>query len=171
MTGQRVEAQLWQRVFRPLGLAGTSFPAVDPHVRGPHATGYCREAVGGPYRECTTISPSESWTSGAIIATAGDVAAFLDGLLGGALLSTDWLARMTDCSEVIDEHRRRGLGIVRYDFGGGRVGFGQTGGVPGYTTAAMRTPSGRCVVLWQNCLDLDEPLSADTEFVRVALSR
>jgi D-alanyl-D-alanine carboxypeptidase len=36
-TGQRVDAQLWQRIFKPLGLNDTVFPTVDPHIRGRHA--------------------------------------------------------------------------------------------------------------------------------------
>jgi D-alanyl-D-alanine carboxypeptidase len=170
-TGQRVDAQLWQRIFRPLGLHDTVFPAVDPHMRGPHAKGYIRDAPASPYAEFTTMSPSESWTSGAIVATAGDVAAFLDGLLGGALLAPGMLARMTDCTQTLDQHRSKGLGIVRYDLGTGNVAFGHTGGVPGYTMVAMRTQAGRCVILWQNGYDAYDPLSFDTPFIRAALTQ
>jgi D-alanyl-D-alanine carboxypeptidase len=117
------------------------------------------------------MTPSESWTSGAIVATAGDLAAFLDGLLGGDLLAPGTLARMTDCTQTIDEYRCRGLGIVRYDFGSGSAAFGHTGGLPGYTTVAMRTQAGRGVILWQNGYDADNPLQPDTPFIRAALSR
>ncbi|MGC9665503.1 serine hydrolase domain-containing protein [Planosporangium sp. 12N6] len=169
-TGQRVEAQLWQRIVKPLGLHDTTFPTVDPYLRGPHATGYLRDGATSPYVECTTISPSESWTAGAIVATAGDLTAFLDGLLGGTLLAADDLARMIDCEEVVDEHRSRGLGIVRYDFGNGPVAYGHPGGMPGYSTVAMRTTAGRCIVLWQNGLDAHDPLTTDAPFVQAALS-
>jgi D-alanyl-D-alanine carboxypeptidase len=169
-TGQRVEAQLWQRILAPLRLDDTTFPTVDPFLRGPHAKGYLRDTAGSPYVEFTTMSPSESWTAGAIVATARDVAAFLDGLLTGAVLDPDHLGRMTDCREVVDEHRRRGLGIVRYEFGTGPVAYGHTGGMPGFCTVAMRTTAGRCVVLWQNGFDAHDQLSSDTPFVRAALS-
>jgi len=39
VTGQSVEAQLWQRIFQPLHLDDTSFPTVKPQIRGPHASG------------------------------------------------------------------------------------------------------------------------------------
>jgi D-alanyl-D-alanine carboxypeptidase len=42
--------------------------------------------------------------------------------------------------------------------------------VPGYTTLAARTESGRCVVVWQNGIDLHDPLTSDTPFVQAALS-
>ena len=169
-TGQRVDAQMWQRVIKPLGLTGTSFPTVDPHLRGPHATGYLRTSPAMPYVEFTTMNPSEGWTAGGMVATASDVAAFLDGLFGGALLPPEYLARMTEPTERLDEHRGRGLGVVRFDFGTGNVAYGHHGGVPGYTTLAARTESGRCVVVWQNGIDLHDPLTSDTPFVRAALA-
>jgi D-alanyl-D-alanine carboxypeptidase len=168
--GQRADVLLWQRIFQPLSLRDTIFPVADPHLRGPHATGYLRQGADLPYIECTTISPSEAWTSGAIVATAGDVAAFLDGLLGGALLASGTLIRMTDCTQPLDDHRSRGLGIVRYESGAGTVAFGHAGGMPGYSTIAMRTLAGRCVILWQNGFDVHDPLTYDTPFIHAALS-
>ena len=169
-TGQRVDAQLWQRIVKPLGLNDTTLPTVDPHLRGPHAKGYLRSSADAPYVEFTSMSPSESWTAGAIVATARDVAAFLDGLLGGALLPPAYLARMTHATEHLDDHRSRGLGMVRYDFGTGNVAYGHHGGMPGYTCVAMRTESGRGIVLWQNGIDMHNLLSSDDPFVQAALA-
>jgi D-alanyl-D-alanine carboxypeptidase len=170
-TSQRVDAQMWQRIIEPLGLNDTTFPTVDPQLRGPHATGYNRMSPDAPYAEFTTMTPSEAWTAGALVATASDVAAFLDGLFGGALLSEEFLARMIEPSQQLDEYRSRGLGVVRFDFGNGpdNVAYGHTGGMPGFTTVAMRTVSGRCVVLWQNGMDLYGPLTSDTAFIQAAL--
>ena len=61
---------MWQRIFKPLNLADTTFPTVDPYLRGPHAKGYLRTSPDAPYTEITTMTPSESWTAGAIVATA-----------------------------------------------------------------------------------------------------
>jgi D-alanyl-D-alanine carboxypeptidase len=169
-TGQRVDAQLWQRVVEPLGLTDTTFPTVDPYLRGPHAKGYLRMSPDTPYVEFTTMTPSQAWTSGAIVATAFDVAAFLDGLFGGALLPREYLARMIEPTQRLDEHRSKGLGVVRFDFATGNVAYGHAGGVPGYSTVAARTESGRCVVVWQNGMDLHDPLSSDTPFVQAALA-
>ncbi|MGI8625512.1 MAG: nucleoside hydrolase [Geodermatophilaceae bacterium] len=46
VTGQSVEAQLWQRIFQPLHLDDTSFPTVEPQIRGPHASGHLRDRPG-----------------------------------------------------------------------------------------------------------------------------
>jgi D-alanyl-D-alanine carboxypeptidase len=169
-TGQRVDAQLWQRIIKPLGLNDTTFPTVDPFLRGPHAKGYLRSSADAPYVEVPSMTPSEGWTAGAIVATARDVAAFFDGLLRGALLPPAYLARMTDAPEYLDEHRSRGLGVVRYDFGTGDIAYGHHGGTPGYTCVAMRTESGRGIVLWQNGIDMHNLLSSDDPFVQAALA-
>lgn len=169
-TGQRVDAQLWQRIIKPLGLTGTTFPTVDPAMCGPHAKGYLRTAPDAPYLEVTTITPSESWTAGAIVATASDVAAFLDGLFSGALLAPEYLDLMTEPTQELDEYRSRGLGVVRYDFATGNVAYGHHGGMPGFTTVAARTEQGRCVVMWQNGIDMHAPLSSDAPFVQAALA-
>jgi D-alanyl-D-alanine carboxypeptidase len=170
-SGQRADAQLWQRIIKPLGLDDTTFPTVDPYLRGPHARGYLRSSADAPYVEISSMTPSEAWTAGAIVATARDVAAFLDGLLGGALLPSAWLARMTDATERMDGCRSRGLGIVRYDFGTGTIAYGHHGGTPGSTCVAMRTESGRSIVLWQNGIDMHNLLSSDTPFIQAALAR
>jgi D-alanyl-D-alanine carboxypeptidase len=169
-TGERVDAQMWQRIVKPLGLTGTTLPTVDPYLRGPHAKGYLRTAADAPYVELTTMTPSEAWTAGAIVATASDVAAFLDGLFGGALLPPEYLARMTEPTHWLDEHRGRGLGVVRLDLADGKLAYGHQGGVPGFTTVAARTGAGRCVVAWQNGIDLHDPLSWDAPFVQAALA-
>ncbi len=170
-TGERVDAQMWQRIFKPLDLRDTTFPTVDPYLRGPHADGHIRLGPGRPYFEFTTMSPSEGWTAGAIEATAGDVAAFLDGLFGGALLPERYLAQMIEPTQRIDAQRGFGLGVMRYDFGYGpdKVAYGFTGGVPGFSTLALRTVSGRCVVVWQNGIDLHNILTTDCVFLQAAL--
>jgi len=169
-TGERVDAQLWQRIIKPLGLTDTTFPTVDPHLRGPHAKGYLRTAPDAPFLEVTTITPSESWTAGAIVATASDVAAFFDGLFDGALLALEHLERMIEPTQRLDEYRSRGLGVVRCDLARGTVAYVHQGGMPGFTTVAARTESGRCVVVWQNGIDMHDPLSSDAPFVQAALA-
>jgi D-alanyl-D-alanine carboxypeptidase len=168
-TGQRVDAQLWQRVSGPLGLVDTTLPTSDPYLRGPHASGHVRETADSPYREFTTFSPSEAWTAGGMVSTATDLVAFLDGLFGGRLLSDAALARMTAPTEPLDDWRSRTTGMIRYAVGD-TVAYGQHGGAPGFTTLALRTTAGRCVVLWQNGIDLHHVLSSDAPFITAALS-
>ena len=169
-TGERVDAQLWQRLFAPLGLVDTTFPTVDPRLRGPHARGHLRTGPPEPYAECTTLSPSDGWTAGALVTTPRELARFWDALLGGQVLDPASLALLTEGRETLSPTAARGLGIVRYSYPDGTVAHGMHGGTPGYTTIVQRSTAGRCVVLAQNGIDSAAPLLSTTPFVTAALT-
>jgi hypothetical protein len=76
------------------------------------------------------------------------------GQLTGSVHDASHLANDSD-DGALNARRSRGLGIVRYDLG--TVAFGHTGGMAGFSTTAMRTPAGRCVILWQNGYDVHDP--------------
>ena len=77
---------------------------------------------------------------------------------------------MTARTEPLEDGIWRGLGLVRYERPDGTVAFGHHGGVPGYTTLALRSAAGRTVVLAQNGIDLDDVLASDNPFVDAALA-
>lgn len=169
-TGTRVDALVWQRILDPLELRNTTFPVADGWLRGPHTTGYIRMAAEQPYQEVPVLSPSFAWTSGAMTATSRDLARFFDALLDGRVVDPADLATMTARTEPLDEGRWRGLGLVRYEYPDGTVAFGHHGGVPGYTTVALRTAGGPTIMLCQNGIDLHDVLTSDTPFVTAALA-
>jgi D-alanyl-D-alanine carboxypeptidase len=91
-TGNSLGAELRQRIFVPLGLRGTTFPAT-PQIVGPHAHGYF--VIGKPpAQDVTAVTPSFVWANGAIVSTADDVAAFYRALLAGKLLAPTMLQAM-----------------------------------------------------------------------------
>lgn len=167
-TGWRLGPLLWDRVFRPLGLDDTDFPEADPRLRGPHATGYGRMALGEPYVEMTTVSPSAAWASGAIVSTPRDVARFLDALMTGALLDKASWQAMAD-AVATGERRGYGMGLMRVELPGGDAAYGHTGNAAGFNCVALRSESGRAVVLYRNAMDLTNPLPLHLPFVFEAL--
>jgi D-alanyl-D-alanine carboxypeptidase len=169
-TGTRVDALLHERVLTPLGLHDTAFPTADGRLRGPHATGYVRMSADMPYQPIPAQSPSEAWTSGAITATPRDLARFFDALLAGRVVEPADLETMTARTEPLGDGAWRGFGLVRYERPDGTVAFGHHGGVPGYTTMALRTAGGRTIVLCQNGTDLHDFLTSDVPFVQAALT-
>jgi D-alanyl-D-alanine carboxypeptidase len=166
VTGQRLDAQVWQRIIAPLRLHDTYFPTVDPRLRGRHATGYVR--CGGPYEPCPEVTPSQSWASGAMVSTPADLARFYDALLGGDLLPPAQLAAMRD-AVGIDERRGYGYGLSRFRFDDGTTGFGHYGMAPGYTSVVVRIDKGRTVVLYRNSFDKVLPLRWNNLVVAAAL--
>jgi D-alanyl-D-alanine carboxypeptidase len=114
------------------------------------------------------VTPSESWASGAIISTPSEVVAFFDALFGGRLLPSGQLAVMLDFQPV-DHERTYGCGLYRYLLPDGRALYGHRGTVIGFSCLAVRSPSGRTLVLYRNCLDMETgPLPLDTPILRAA---
>jgi D-alanyl-D-alanine carboxypeptidase len=169
-TGTRVDALLHERVLAPLGLHDTTFPTAQTRLHGPHATGYERRAPGAPYEPIPAVSPSEGWTAGGMTATPRDLGRFFDALLDGRAVDPADLETMTAPTEPLDPGIWRGLGLVRYERPDGTVAFGHHGGVPGYTTLALRSTTGRTVVLAQNGIDLHDVLTSDNPFVDAAIA-
>jgi D-alanyl-D-alanine carboxypeptidase len=77
VTGQRLAAQLRQRIFQPLGLRDTELPSTQPTIAGPHAHGYAPpdptwRATDGSATlvDVTEMDPSWAWAAGAMVSSA-----------------------------------------------------------------------------------------------------
>jgi D-alanyl-D-alanine carboxypeptidase len=131
---------LRDRIFRPLGLSRTSFPAA-PTLPPPFAHGYLPAAnrlvptPNGKPVDVTVWSPSWAWAAGALVSTAGDLARFYGALLGGELLAPEQFAQMKTTVPIPESPGAYGLGLASDSFSCGRA-LGHTGGVPGFTSIA-----------------------------------
>jgi CubicO group peptidase (beta-lactamase class C family) len=88
-----------------------------------------------PSRSAATVA----WSVGDIVASASDIAEWADSLYGGEVLSPASLAEMTDW-QANPGDGKYGLG-VRMRVYGGRVMFGHTGSIRGYTSVVWYVPS------------------------------
>ena len=84
VTGRPYGRLLRRFVFRPLGLAETSFPRSVALPR-PFIHGYVTDPPAPPEDVSTLINPSGAWASGGIVSTPRDVGDFFRGYLGGRL--------------------------------------------------------------------------------------
>jgi D-alanyl-D-alanine carboxypeptidase len=151
--GTTIEAQLEQRLFRPLHLDGTSLPRKRA-IEGSHADGYIGSASVPRLRhlfDATAVeSPSVPWTAGGILSTGEDVTRFYAALLGGRLLPARLLAAMK--RPVPGSHY---LGATRPSYGLGLAhvitscgpAYGHEGIATGYRTIAYARPDGSRVAL------------------------
>ena len=119
LTGRPLADVLHERIFQPLGMANTLLPATDDAgIRDPHPHGYLfgtnvstltpagtilpddqqRAARSGALRpnDCTDLNPSWAWAAGAGISTVGDLATYVEALVGGGLLSEELQRRRLD---------------------------------------------------------------------------
>jgi D-alanyl-D-alanine carboxypeptidase len=155
VTGLPLEVQLRDRLFRPLGLAHTSFPTT-PALPNPHAHSYLTAAeaasIGFPRRrlDVTDVSPSFAWASAAVVSTAEDVARFYRRLLSGQVLAADQLRAMRTTLPA-GGFGEYGLGLTAIRLRPCGRFWGHAGSMLGFQTFAWSSPNGsRQVVLMVN---------------------
>jgi D-alanyl-D-alanine carboxypeptidase len=144
--GKSWRAQVRERVFDRLGLAGTRLPEPgDRTMGGSYAHGY--QDVDGAAVDLTAIDPSMAGASGgsALVTTAQDLGRFLEALLTGRLFAKPaTLAAMTEMIEAPHESgfpHRYGLGLEEFTFPDGTRVIGHAGSTGGYATMMFRIPA------------------------------
>ncbi|MFE1438502.1 serine hydrolase domain-containing protein [Streptomyces sp. NPDC058739] len=149
VTGDTFAHQARARVFGPLGMRGSSFPAgPDPRVHGPHNRGY--EWIGGELVDVTEWNMSDRWAAGDLISTTADLERLLKGVLGGRVVPP---ALVREMLTVPFDGARYGMALERFTLDGQEI-WGKSGSRPGYATGAAATPDlCRTVVFSVNSTD------------------
>jgi D-alanyl-D-alanine carboxypeptidase len=151
LTGVPVEKAFQDRIFAPLELSETSFPALtDASIPQPHPQTYTfgtnvetidslvlppevQDAASAGTLEpmdVTDANPSWGWTAGAGISTAPDLADYVEDLVDGCLLSPQLQQQRIASVQPLDPDDPAspgyGLGLARF----GPV-YGHSGELPG----------------------------------------
>jgi D-alanyl-D-alanine carboxypeptidase len=143
VTGQSIKNELEERLFAPLGLHDTTFETGSGD-RPALAHGYT--LLRSKTLDVTGLSSSAWWAAGAIVSTAGDVARFYRALLRGVILPRRLLAAMESVIPNGEPGGGEGLGIVQTRMVatlgssfkvGCRAGWGHSGQIDGYLSAAL----------------------------------
>jgi D-alanyl-D-alanine carboxypeptidase len=155
LTGMSASEAFRERIFDPLGLRHTSLPdRTDSSLPDPHPQGYAfgtnvstidtfalpapeqAAAVAGtlkPNNE-TKANPSWAWTAGGAISTVGDLATYVEALVGGGLLDEKTqrirLNSIRPTDPAAPGAAGYGLGIARF----GPYIMGHDGQLPGFMT-------------------------------------
>lgn len=160
-TGASLREELKRRIFEPLELFDTELPPDAAPVAG-MARGYLppdNALIPGPKLvDVTDLDLPHNPAGGGMISTARDVAAFLEALLGGQLLSSDSRAELLrTVPSDWPESNAYGLGIEQVNSLMGIApspcgpAWGHLGFSAGYGTIALASESGdRQVVLVTN---------------------
>jgi D-alanyl-D-alanine carboxypeptidase len=168
LTGNPLETEIQLRILDRLGMAESSFPTMSAALPDPHPQGYtygtnvetidsnvlspekqaaAREGTLAPL-DVTNTNPSWAWSAGAGISTTGDLATFVQALVGGRLLSPTMQQTRLDSIRPIDPADPQGLG---YGLALARFGpfYGHTGELPGFNTFAGYDPERKnTIVVW-----------------------
>ena len=153
LTGKSVAENFEQRIFKPLGLNHTSFPALNvSSIPEPHPLGYqfgtnvadidsyavppaeLPGALDGtvPPINDTIINPSAFWTAGAVISTPADIATYVKGMVSGKLLDVSTQKLRIASILPTDPTKPTGYGYGLVEFRPGV--YGHDGQVPGFST-------------------------------------
>lgn len=154
VTAVSVAEHVNRRIITPLRLTGTSFPQHQAVIAGPHLRGWLpADAPGRPFEDAahpvdyTDETIAQTGAAGAMISTGSDLLCFLRALLRGALLPPALLEEMTRTyptgfAGAADGLTGYGLGIAEFTDPRGRSWWGNSGSMPGYTTALLADRSG-----------------------------
>jgi D-alanyl-D-alanine carboxypeptidase len=168
VTGNPLATEMENRIFTPLGMTQSSFPATsDNTLPDPHANAYTYGTnvetadtnVLSPQKQAaakagtlaptdvTLANPSWGWSAGAGISTADDITTYLQALVGGGLLSPAMQKTRLDSIRPIDPAMPElGYGLALAKFG---PLYGHTGELPGTNTFAGYDPQRKIsVVVW-----------------------
>ncbi|MDC3728794.1 MULTISPECIES: serine hydrolase domain-containing protein [unclassified Rhodococcus (in: high G+C Gram-positive bacteria)] len=157
LTGMPVADAFDERIFAPLELGNTSFPAIeDASIPDPHPQGYMfgtnvstidtfelpddqqAAAVAGTLKpnDVTDDNPSWAWTAGAAISTVDDMTSYVKALVDGGLLDQQMQQTRLDSVQSV------GGGTAGYGLGMARFGplLGHDGQLPGFMTFMGHDP-------------------------------
>ncbi|MEU6091689.1 serine hydrolase domain-containing protein [Streptomyces sp. NPDC047085] len=161
--GHPWQEEVASRILKPLGMNHTYLPGTTPTLRRPHADGYQVFAPG----ERTDVTEQIVPDLGGYVSTTADVNRFLQGLLGGKLLSRARMAEMQHTVPVPKQYEafwpggRYGLGLVNRPLTCGGSYWSHEGGEAGYITLNGATDNGSRTVtvsLSTSFNDLDRTL-------------
>ncbi|MFJ3866771.1 serine hydrolase domain-containing protein [Streptomyces nigra] len=135
VTGDSYAHQAAVRIFRPLGMRYTSFPAgPDPRIHGPHNRGY--DWIDGRLVDVTEWNMSDRFAAGDLITTTADLERLLVALFRGRVVPEPQLKEMFTVPDV--DGATMGAGLERFELNG-KVIWGKTGSRPGYHTVVAAT--------------------------------
>lgn len=171
LDGKPIEEIYQNRLFSPLGLENTSFPAnTDTSIPAPYTAGYSysgnvetlgegKEALSPERiaaidagtvtpRTTTNDNPSWTWSAGQGISTANDIATWVKALGSGELLDAETQQLRIDSVQPSDAN-----GTAAYGFGIAQMGpmYGHIGEMPGYNSFMGYDPANDVTfVVWGN---------------------
>ncbi|WAL99798.1 serine hydrolase domain-containing protein [Streptomyces sp. Je 1-369] len=144
--GRTYEAEVRDRIIKPLKLKSTTNPGNSIHLPGPSSRGYAKLFPSDPDRidDITEMNGSQGWADGDIVSTTGDLNRFYDALLRGRLLPPEQLKAMKTTVAVPDApDMSYGLGLSRIRTSCGTTLWGHGGGMVGWLSMAYSTEDGR----------------------------
>lgn len=188
LDGKPLEEIFHDRLFEPLGMDATVFPArtsnalPEPYARG-YQFGTNVESMDGPLSgelqqqvadgilapiDHTDDNPSWGWSAGAGISTVPDLVTWVEALVEGDLLDEEYQAlRMASLKPQSDDPQAARYGLAIAQFG---PLFGHSGELPGYNSFMGHDPDADVtVVVWANLAPLPDGRAPAIEIAKALI--
>lgn len=131
LTGQPLGKAIDERIVQPLDLEQTSYAnAGEKEIEGSHFRGY--DGLPFMLNDATGYEPGIFAGAGALVSSGSDLTGYLEGLLGGELLSKASLAEMRKTFDDVGY----GLGLSEVELSCG-LAWGHSGRLPGYCSLSL----------------------------------
>ena len=194
LDGKTLGQSMQDRLFGPLHLQHTEYPAPAVNtIPSPYSHGYLYGSasvamIGSPPyspevqaaaragtllpKDYTALNHSFAEGAGAVISTAGDLATWIQALVGGRVFNAAYQRRWLDSLQLEDpgkpKGQRYGYGIIQISWGSNTIYF-HGGETPGYNSFMGYDPNNRVtLVVWTNLtVSLDEKPTANTLMLKV----
>ncbi|AMY07083.1 Penicillin-binding protein E [Luteitalea pratensis] len=135
--GTTYEQFLTTRIFTPLGMTRTFYGSNEPIIRG-RAQGYTRD--DGVVKNSQFLSMTQPYAAGSLVSTLDDLARWDAALYTDRVVKAESLARMWTPYLLKDgSSTRYGYGFQVGDMRGQQA-IEHGGGIPGFSTYALRLP-------------------------------
>jgi D-alanyl-D-alanine carboxypeptidase len=141
----KIGALVRTRVFEKAGLVNTFFDGEET-IKGTLAP--AQDTNGGD--ATTVLNPSWAWSAGAMVATPGDVAIWIEKVGSGTFYDTATQKELLTTVPTDQPGIDYGLGIMVFGSqltGGGGEGIGHGGDIPGYHTQAFYFPDKKTTIV------------------------
>ncbi|MFD1544443.1 serine hydrolase domain-containing protein [Nonomuraea guangzhouensis] len=175
--GHPLAQQFRDRLFAPLGLAGTSLPATDdlslpaPYSHGYMYGGSAYALVDRPYpadvqaaarsgrlrpTDYTHQNPSYATAAGGVISTADDLATWIRALVTGKVLNPAYQQQWLSSPQAEDpsappDGKKYGYGIAYQRFGPNASMYYHGGELPGFNSFIGHDPDNEVtLIIWTN---------------------
>ena len=142
-SGQDYATFMQQRIFGPLGMSQTTFGSNEPIIKG-RVQGYSRDK--GVVRNADFLSMTQPHAAGSLVSSVDDLAKWDAALTAGTILKPASLARMAT-PYTLKDGTSTGYGYgLQVGTLRGRPTLEHGGGIPGFSTYALRLPEQRVYV-------------------------
>ncbi|WP_239491503.1 serine hydrolase [Luteitalea sp. TBR-22] len=142
-SGQRYEDFLQARIFGPLGMTRTTFGSNEPLIKG-RVQGYTRDK--DVVRNADFLSMTQPHAAGSLVSSVDDLAKWDAALTAGKVLKPASLEKMAT-PYTLKDGTSTGYGYgLQVDTLRGRATLEHAGGIPGFSTYAIRVPKDRVYV-------------------------